>query len=71
MQLIGYLWSEGTEKRLFLHPHGKVGLEVSGYGIRSEVQRQPGQFGLGGIEQTFLPTWPEQGLKNGVFCVPF
>lgn len=57
MQVMGYLWSERTEKRLFLHPHGKVGLEVSGYGIRSEVQRRLGK----------LTVWAVRGL-NKPFC---
>ncbi len=43
------------EESLSLHTHGKVGLELSGCGIRSEVQRQLGKqpFG-GGSELTLL-----------------
>lgn len=51
MQVMGNLWSERTEKRLSLHPHGKVGLELSGYGIRSEVQRRLGKVPVWGGTQ--------------------
>lgn len=79
MQVMGNLWSERTEKRLSLHPHGKVGLELSRCGIRSEGQRQLGKLpgwgrGESGTKQTLLSlsrSQTEQDLKMGVFQVPF
>lgn len=74
MQVMGYLWSERTEKRLFLHPHRKVGLELSGYGVRSEVQRQLGKlpvWAVGDRTNFFAKLARARPEEWGYFVCPF
>lgn len=70
---MGNLWSERSEKRLSLHAHGRVGVELSGYGIRSEFQRQLGKLPVCGGNQTnpFVKLDKARSEEWGYFACPF